>query len=206
MSASRDSGVVYVVDDDDAMRDSLRWLLRSAGYTVFAFASAAEFLRADRAEVRSCLLLDVRMPGLSGLELQQELNRAADTLPVIFLTGHGDIPMAVNAVKRGAFHFLEKPVDDAELLEVIDEALATHGGDAEQQAVRRAKALIATLTQREREVMELVALGRKNKQIAAELSVSVKTVEAHRAKVMEKTGAHSSAELAGLVFAAKRLK
>ena len=206
MTAARDSGVVYVVDDDDAMRDSLRWLLRSAGYTVFAYGSAAEFLRADHARGRSCLLLDVRMPGLSGLELQQELNRTADPLPVIFLTGHGDIPMAVNAVKRGAFHFLEKPVNDAELLEIIDAALASRVGDAEQQAVRRAQALIATLTQREREVMELVALGRKNKQIAAELNVSVKTVEAHRAKVMEKTGANSSAELAGLVFAAKRLK
>ena len=122
MTVSAESPLVYVVDDDEALRDSLRWLLESAGYRAATYSTAERFLAAYRPGVASCLVLDVRMPGLTGLELQQELNRRGQPLPIIFITGHGDVPMAVNAVKNGAFHFLEKPFKDAQLLEVIEQA------------------------------------------------------------------------------------
>jgi len=188
--------LVYVVDDDDAFRDSLRWLLESAGYRTALFPSAERFLESYRAGSGACLLLDVRMPGLSGIELQAELNRRGDRLPVIFLTGHGDVPMAVEAVKKGAFYFLEKPFDDRELLSLIEEAVQLDA-DALQERGRRLAAIarLASLTQREREVLELVVAGKKNKQIAEALGISVKTVEAHRARGMEKAGASSVAEL-----------
>jgi FixJ family two-component response regulator len=186
---------VYVVDDDEALRDSLRWLLESEGYRAATYSTAERFLAAYRPGVASCLLLDVRMPGLTGLEVQQELNRRGHPLPVIFITGHGDVPMAVNAVKNGAFHFLEKPFKDAQLLEVIEQAAKGGPGPAERAQRHCAAARLATLTQREREVLELVVNGRKNKQIAENLGISVKTVEAHRAHAMEKMGASSIAEL-----------
>ena len=195
MTAGAQSPLVYVVDDDEALRDSLRWLLESEGYRAATYATAERFLAAYRPGVASCLLLDVRMPGLTGLEVQQELNRRGHPLPIIFITGHGDVPMAVNAVKNGAFHFLEKPFKDAHLLEVIEEAAAGGPGPAERAQRYCAAARLATLTQREREVLELVVNGRKNKQIAEALAISVKTVEAHRAHAMEKMGASSIAEL-----------
>jgi len=186
--------LVCVVDDDDAMRDSLRWLLASAGYRTAVYPSAERFLACQRAQRATCLVLDVRMQGMTGLELQQELNRSGRAIPIIFITGHGDVPMAVNALKNGAFHFLEKPFDDAQLLALIEQAAA--GAPKLDDAQRcRAAARLATLTQREREVLDLVVNGRKNKQIAEELGISVKTVEAHRAHAMEKMGVGSVAEL-----------
>jgi FixJ family two-component response regulator len=196
--------LVYVVDDDDAMRDSLRWLLESTGYRVSAYSTAERFLAGYRPGVASCVVLDVRMPGLSGLELQQELNRRGEPLPIIFITGHGDVPMAVNALKSGAFHFLEKPFKDEQLLAVIEQAalLGTPAG-GEAARARCAAARLATLTQREREVMDLVVRGLKNKQIAEELTISVKTVEAHRARAMEKMEVGSVAELVRSMLDAK---
>ena len=196
MTVSAESPLVYVVDDDEALRDSLRWLLESAGYRAATYSTAERFLTAYRPGFASCLVLDVRMPGLTGLELQQELNRRGKSLPIIFITGHGDVPMAVTAVKNGAYHFLEKPFKDAQLLKVIEQAAARGGTGAGDDALRQcAAARLATLTQREREVLDLVVNGRKNKQIAEDLGISVKTVEAHRAHAMEKMGATSVAEL-----------
>ena len=204
MNAPIESRVVYVVDDDDAMRDSLRWLLESAGYRVSSYCSAERFLSAYKADHGSCLVLDVRMSGLSGLELQQELNRRGTALPIIFVTGHGDVPMAVDALKNGAFHFLEKPFKDAQLLALIDQASNQGEGVRPEQARRRcAAARLATLTQREREVMDLVVQGRKNKQIADDLGISVKTVEAHRARAMEKMDVSSVAELVQATLSGK---
>jgi RNA polymerase sigma factor (sigma-70 family) len=195
--------LVYVVDDDDALRDSLRWLLESAGYRVSSHVNAECFLRAYKAGFACCLVLDVRMPGVSGLELQQELLRRGAALPIIFVTGHGDVPMAVEAVKNGAFHFLEKPFKDEQLLRLIDSA-ARQAVPASEQAQRLcAAARLATLTQREREVMDLVVQGRKNKQIADDLRISIKTVEAHRARAMEKMDVSSVAELVRATLAAK---
>ena len=161
------SPTVYVVDDDPAMRSSLRWLIESVGLLVRTCGSAREFLDTYRDGEPGCLVLDVRMPGLTGLELQQELNRRGTPLPIIFVTGHGDVPMAVDALKGGAFHFLEKPFKGERLLELVEQA-ATSGTPVEAERARRrcAAARLATLTQREREVMDLVVLGRKNRQIA----------------------------------------
>lgn len=195
MMSSGNGRMVYVVDDDEAMRDSLRWLLESAGYRVSSYPSAERFLTAYRPDHAACLVLDVRMPGWSGLELQQELNRRGAPLPIIFVTGHGDVPMAVAAVKSGAFHFLEKPFKDERLLELIEQASNLGAPETEREQRRCAAARLATLTQREREVMDLVVQGRKNKQIADELAISVKTVEAHRARAMEKMDVSCVAEL-----------
>lgn len=188
--------LVYVVDDDDAFRDSLRWLLESAGYRATLFASAERFLAAYRTGTGACLLLDVRMPGLSGIELQAELNRRGEAIPIIFLTGHGDVPMAVEAVKKGAYDFVEKPFANTRLLALIEQVTsgeaATRHARAERQA---ATARLATLTEREREVLDRVSVGRRNKQIAEDLGISIKTVEAHRARAMEKMGVSSIAEV-----------
>lgn len=194
---------VYVVDDDEALRDSLRWLLESAGYRVAVYDSAESFLAAYRPGVAVCLVLDVRMPGATGLELQQELNRRNEHLPIIFITGHGGVPMAVDALKQGAFHFLEKPFRDDELLALIEHAAAT----ASEEAARRRStaARLASLTQREREVVELVVAGRRNKQIAEALGISVKTVEVHRARAMEKMGVRSIAELVQAMLRSRRV-
>ena len=193
MNAPLPATLVYVVDDDEAMRDSLRWLLESTGYRVSAYSSAEKFLSAYKPDVAACVVLDVRMPRLSGLELQQELNRRGENLPIIFITGHGDVPMAVNAVKSGAFHFLEKPFKDEQLLALIEQAATLLTRPA--PTGRCAAAKLATLTQREREVADLVVGGLKNKQIAEQLGISVKTVEAHRARAMEKMDVSSVAEL-----------
>ena len=204
MNGGSNGRLVYVVDDDEALRDSLRWLLESTGYRVAAYSTAERFLSAYKPGAASCLVLDVRMAGITGLELQQELNRRGETLPIIFVTGHGDVPMAVNAVKSGAFHFLEKPFKDEQLLALIEEASAVRRpAYAERVEGRCAAARLATLTQREREVMDLVVRGRKNKQIADELRISVKTVEAHRARAMEKMDVGSVAELVRATLSAK---
>lgn len=204
MSAVSNSRLVYVVDDDEAMRDSLRWLLESTGYRVATYSTAARFLSGYKPGAAACLVLDVRMPGLSGLELQQELNRRGESLPIIFITGHGDVPMAVSAVKKGAFNFLEKPFMDAQLLAIIEQAASAQSpATAEGVGGHCAAARLATLTQREREVMNLVVRGLKNKQIADELSISVKTVEAHRARAMEKMDVGSVAELVRATLSAQ---
>jgi FixJ family two-component response regulator len=204
MNAPAPATLVYVVDDDEAMRDSLRWLLESTGYRVTAYSTAERFLSAYKPGMAACVVLDVRMPGLSGLELQQELNRRSETLPIIFITGHGDVPMAVSAVKSGAFHFLEKPFKDEQLLGLIEQAALTRepAGAAGARG-RCAAARLSTLTQREREVMDLVVGGLKNKQIAEQLRISVKTVEAHRARAMEKMEVSSVAELVKATLDAK---
>ena len=204
MNAPDNRSIVCVVDDDDAFRDSLRWLLESTGYRVAAYSTAERFLAGYKPGTASCLVLDVRMPGLTGLELQQELNRRGVTLPIIFITGHGDVPMAVNAVKSGAFDFLEKPFKDAQLLALIEQAASLGASGAARAQGRCAAARLATLTQREREVMELVVRGLKNKKIAESLGISVKTVEAHRAKAMEKMDVGSVAELVQAILSAKQ--
>jgi len=187
---------IYIVDDDEALRDSLVWMLESSGYTVAAFDSAEAFLAAWRESMSGCLVLDVRMPGMSGLELFEELGRRRFSLPVIFITGHGDVPMAVSALKKGAADFIEKPFGDQEMLRLVEQCLEQERSSRskrklEADTVRR----LDHLTQREREVLDLIILGKLNKQIADVLGISIKTVEVHRARVMEKMGAHSLAEL-----------
>jgi two-component system, LuxR family, response regulator FixJ len=193
---------VYVVDDDEMFRKSLHWLLESVGLAVATFATAAEFLDAYRAGDPGCLVLDIRMPGMSGLQLQDELAARAICLPIVFLTAHGDVPMAVAAVKKGAVDFVQKPYNDQRLLDVVQDALQR---DADARAAderhRRTAALIAAMTPREREVMNAVVAGKTNKIIADELGVAVKTIEAHRARMMDKMGASSVAELVRLVTA-----
>ena len=204
MTWTQKNTLVYVVDDEEALRDSLRWLLESAGYKVLSYPTAERFLGGYRAGQAACLVLDVRMPGITGLQLQQELNRRGENLPIIFITGHGDVPMAVDAVKNGAFHFLEKPFKDAQLLRLIEQAATDGSTESLAHSRRRCiAAKLATLTQREREVMDLVVQGRRNKQIAEELDISVKTVEVHRARAMEKMGVSSVAELVSATLSAK---
>jgi two-component system response regulator FixJ len=191
---------VYIVDDDDAVRGAVRFLIRSVGLAAQVYASAQEFLAAYDRRDPGCLLLDVRMPGMSGLDLQQELNRRGATIPVVFITGHGDVPMAVEAMQQGAFDFLQKPFRDQDLLDRVQRALAR---DAETRAgCERAeiRTRLATLTPRETEVMELVTHGKANKVAGAELGVSQRTVEIHRAHVMEKMRAGSLAELVRMVL------
>ena len=194
--------IVYIVDDDDALRDSLAWLLDSAGYASESFASAEAFLGVYDEGMAGCLLLDVRMPGMSGLELYEELCSRHATLPVVFITGHGDVPMAVAALKRGAADFIEKPFNDEAMLRLVEQCLAN---EREHRSRRRQDAEVARrfdqLTQREREVLDLIIAGKLNKQIADVLGISIKTVEVHRARVMEKMRASSLAELVQNVLA-----
>jgi two-component system, LuxR family, response regulator FixJ len=190
---------VYVVDDDDGMRRALDTLLATVGYKTAVFSRPSEFLANFKADSPGCLVLDIRMPDMSGLELQQHLNRKGSMLPVIFITGHGDVPMAVQAMKEGAFEFIQKPFRDQDLLDRINHALKQ---DAENRSTvsRRAEVLhrVETLTPRERQVMDMVVNGAANKVIAIDLNLSERTVEIHRAKVMEKMGARSVAHLVKL--------
>jgi RNA polymerase sigma factor (sigma-70 family) len=197
------SETVFVVDDDQAMRKSLKWLIESVGMQVESYASADEFIRNYYPGRSGCLLLDVRMPGMSGLDLQEQFIRQNIKIPIIIITGHGDVPMAVRAMKAGAVDFIEKPFNDEFLLDSIRKALAL---DVQQRTFQAQRAEIATrlahLTPREHEVMEMVTNGKSNKEIANQLGVSTKTVEAHRARVMEKMEADSLAELVRMVMAA----
>src|SRR5580704_15978686 len=190
---------VHVVDDDDGMRRALEALLTTIGYKTAVFSRASEFLANFKADSPGCLVLDIRMPDMSGLELQQHLNRVGSMLPVIFITGHGDVPMAVQAMKEGAFEFVQKPFRDQDLLDRINHALKQ---DAENRntVARRADVLrrLESLTPRERQVMDMVVDGVANKVIAIDLDLSERTVEIHRAKVMEKMGARSVAHLVKL--------
>lgn len=187
---------VYIVDDDDAVRDSLRWLVESVGLKVETFASANEFLDVCDSSFSGCLVSDVRMQGMSGLELQEQLNLKDIKLPIIFITGFGDIQMAVHAMQAGAVDFITKPFNDQELLDRIQHAIEK-GEQAWEQQVHSnlIKSRYDLLTPREKEVMAKVVKGKLNKIIAADLNVSNKTVEAHRAKVMEKMQAANLAQL-----------
>ena len=190
---------VFVVDDDAAVRESLCWLVESAGLNAESYATAQAFLEAYDPRQPGCLVLDVRMPGLSGLDLQEQLAAQGIMLPVIIITGHGEVPMAVRAMKGGAIDFIEKPFSDQLLLDRAREAIAQDAQNRVEQA-RRAEvaARLALLTPREREVMEMVVSGKANKQVGASLGISQKTVEAHRAQVMRKTRADSLAKLVQL--------
>jgi two-component system response regulator FixJ len=193
--------MVYVVDDDDGVRASIRLLLKSVGIAATPMASAQEFLAAYDPAQPGCLVLDIRMPGMSGLELQQQLNLRGAILPVLFITGHGDVPMAVDAMQHGAFDFLQKPFRDQELIDRVQKALARDRENrAASQAHDQIRARLDTLTPREREVLQLLAQGRQNKVMAAELGLSQRTVEIHRAHVMEKMGAGSVAQLVRMVL------
>ncbi|QTR49232.1 response regulator transcription factor [Candidatus Thiothrix anitrata] len=191
---------VFIVDDDPAVRDSLRWLLESMRLRVATFDSAEAFLKFYTMHMVGCLILDVRMPGMSGLQLQQHLTKQQYALPIIFITGHGDIPMAVRAMQAGAKYFLEKPFEDQMLLDYVNEALAL---DKENQQARlrltTIRARIANLTDRETEVMNLVISNHSNKEIAEKLGVSIKTVEFHRSHMMEKMHASSLIDLLNMV-------
>jgi len=196
-----DETTVYIVDDDPAILDSLQALVESEGYRAITFGSAVDFLASDEpAGAAGCLIADVRMPGMGGLELQQELNARGVRLPVIIMTGHGDIPLAVSAMKAGAVDFLEKPFDENALLGSIRRATDKPEIATEvQQILDR----MAALTPREKEVLELLVLGRANKVIAYELSISPRTVEIHRARVMDKMSARSLAELVRMAISVK---
>jgi len=194
---------VFVVDDDEAMRQSLCWLIESVDMRVETYDSADAFIKAYYPGRAGCLLLDVRMPGMSGLDLQEYFVREQIPIPIIIITGHGDVPMAVRAMKAGAVDFIEKPFNDEALLDGIRKALSEDADQRQLQAERaEIAARLAQLTPREHEVMEMVTNGRANKDIAQQLGVSAKTVEAHRARVMEKMQAGSLAELVRMVLTA----
>lgn len=188
---------IYLVDDDDAIRDALSWMLRCQGLAVRCWDSAEAFLADYRLEMRGCLVLDIRMQAMSGTELFDRLRAQGYRLPTIFLTGHGDVPLAVQALKDGAFDFIEKPCDDTQLLERIRQALEREGERQRQEESRLSlEECLASLTGREREVMEGILAGKLNKVIAAELNIAMRTVEVHRARVFEKLGVRSAVELA----------
>jgi FixJ family two-component response regulator len=188
--------IVFVVDDDASLRDALGSLLRSVGLRVEVFGSAADFLRSKLPDAVSCLVLDVRLPGVSGLDFQAELAKAGIHIPIIFITGHGDIPMTVRAMKAGAVEFLTKPFRDQDLLDAVQVALERdRSRRAEDKAVHDLRTRFESLTPREQEVIGLVTAGLMNKQVAAELGVSEITVKVHRGNVMKKMGARSLADL-----------
>ncbi|HYA44769.1 MAG TPA: response regulator transcription factor [Acidimicrobiales bacterium] len=193
--------VVFIVDDDEAVRSSLRLLLKSVGLVPTALGSAREFLQKYDPTQPGCLVLDVRMPEMSGLELQEQLNLMGAVIPVIFITGHGDVPMAVEAMQAGAFDFLQKPFRDQDLIDRIQRALEkdrTNRALLQERAVIRQR--LESLTPREREVLDMVTSGKPNKIMASDLGVSQRTVEIHRARVMEKMGATSLAQLVRMVM------
>ncbi|HTF16097.1 MAG TPA: response regulator [Burkholderiales bacterium] len=196
MHPDQQSPIAYVVDDDESIRALWRWLMESNGIAVRTFATAAEFIESYRNGDAGCLVLDLKLPGMSGLELQEYLNRKDIEIPIVFVTGHGDVPAAVSAIKGGAIDFIQKPFSYRDVLSVIEKAFER---DAKIREKRTRRSLIAgrlaSLTDREREVLQRVIDGKQNKVIARELDISVKTVEFHRAKMMEKAGVHSVAEL-----------
>jgi len=195
----------YVVDDDESIRALWRWLMESNGIAVKTFATAAAFIESYRSGDAGCLVLDLKLPGMSGLELQQYLNRKDIEIPIVFVTGHGDVPAAVSALKGGAVDFIQKPFSHREVLSIIEKAFQRDAEIREKHArLSIIASRLATLTEREREVLQRVIEGKPNKIIAGELDISMKTVEFHRAKVMEKMGVTSVAEL--VQFAMQQLE
>ena len=196
MSLIPKKGTVYVVDDDEAVRDSLQWLLEGKDYRVRCFESAESFLsRYDAREV-ACLIVDIRMGGMTGLELQSRLIEVGSPLPIVFITGHGDVPMAVDTMKKGAMDFIQKPFKEDQLVALVERMLdQAKDAFAEFQSAASRDALMARLTLREAQVLERIVAGRLNKQIADDLGISIKTVEAHRANIMEKLNANTVADL-----------
>jgi RNA polymerase sigma factor (sigma-70 family) len=198
---------VFIVDDDDGFRDSLQMLCTSVGLEVETFASAAEFLEQAELGREGCLVLDIRMPGMSGLELQHELADRGAQWPILFITGHGDVPMAVSALKAGAYDFLTKPFPHQELLDRIHAALRQDAaGRTREERVEKLAERLEKLTPREREVMDLVVAGLANKVVASRLGISQRTVEIHRAQVMEKMAADSLAHLVRMAVALEQLE
>ena len=199
-----DGSLVLVIDDDESVRKALSRLIQSVGLDVETFPSAQAFLAEDLPEGASCLVLDVRMPGLSGLDLLEELRQAGVETPVIFITGHGEVPLSVRAMKAGAVDFLEKPFNDQQLLDAIHQAIASDEPVRRERAARaEVQRRFETLTHREREVLVLVVTGLLNKEIGAELRVSEKTIKVHRARVMEKMEANSLPHLVRMAQKAK---
>ena len=193
--------IVYIIDDDHAMAESLSWIIESIGVKVKTYGRAQEFLEEYESQQHGCLLLDVRMPGMSGPELQLKLNELGATLPIIFISGHGDVPLAVRVMKAGAVDFLTKPFNDQVLLESINKALRLDKTSREkQQENAQAEAKFALLSPREVQVLQGIVAGKQNKVISAELNISLKTVEAHRASVMKKMSVKSVPELVKLVL------
>lgn len=205
MTASEVEPTVHVVDDDPAVRDGLVWLFASRGLTVTQWESGESFLDGGGASARGCVLLDVRMGGMSGLEVLDRLEEQGSILPVIVLTGHGDVPVAVQSLKKGAIDFVEKPFDAEDLVERVQAALALELRRQEAAtATRTVERQLATLSAREREVMELMLKGLLNKQIADDLGIAMRTVEVHRARILEKFSVRSAVELAGRLAARRR--
>ena len=196
MSLIPKRGTVYVVDDDEAVRDSVQWLLEGQDFRVRSFESAEVFLaRYDPREV-ACLIVDIRMDGMSGLELQDRLIERNSPLPIAFITGHGDVPLAVDTMKKGALDFIQKPFNEQQLVPLVERMLEqARANFAEHQQAASRDALLSKLTGREAQVLERIVAGRLNKQIADDLGISIKTVEAHRANIMEKLGANTVADL-----------
>ena len=187
---------VYIIDDDGAVRDSMGMLLDSADFKNRRFESADDFLDHHDGSLRGCLVLDIRMPGITGLELQQRLIKIDSTLPIIFITGHGDVPMAVKAMRHGAIDFLRKPINEQDLLDRIEQAMRQESSIWDERVGRdQSQLLIDSLTEREKEVFQLVAEGAANKVVAVDLGISERTVEVHRSQVMKKLGVRTLAQL-----------
>ncbi len=190
------ASTVYIVDDDEAVRDSLRWLLEANDYNVECFSGGEQFLEAYNPDRVAVLIADVRMPGMSGLELQEELIKRKAPIPIVFITGHGDVPMAVSTMKKGAVDFLEKPFNETELRNIVARMLEEAVERVEQERMKQSQQeVMSRLTSREQQVLERIVAGRLNKQIAGDLNISIKTVEAHRANIMVKLEVTTVADL-----------
>ncbi len=207
MSLIPKKGTVYVIDDDEAVRDSLQWLLEGKDYRVRCFDSAESFLNRFDAREVACLIVDIRMGGMTGLELQSRLIESNSPLPLAFITGHGDVPMAVDTMKKGAMDFIQKPFNEEQLVPLVERMLeqAKESFSEFQNALNR-DALMGRLTLRESQVLERIVAGRLNKQIADDLGISIKTVEAHRANIMEKLGANTVADLLKIALGPNAVK
>jgi FixJ family two-component response regulator len=207
MSLIPKKGTVYVVDDDEAVRDSLQWLLEGKDYRVRCFESAESFLNRYEPRDVACLIVDIRMGGMTGLELQDRLLENRVPLPIVFITGHGDVPMAVESMKKGAMDFIQKPFDENLLLELVERMLQQANNTfSDSQVAAGRDALINKLTMRETQVLERIVAGRLNKQIANDLGISIKTVEAHRANIMEKFNANTVADLLKIAIGSSATK
>ncbi|MBU6436747.1 MAG: response regulator transcription factor [Betaproteobacteria bacterium] len=205
MKLQAPKGTVYVVDDDEAVRDSIQWLLEADGFRVKSFESSETFLSRYDPRETACLILDVRMSGMSGMELQDKLIERRAPLPIIFITGHGDVPMAVESMKKGAMDFIQKPFDEQQLRDMVVRMLdVARERQAQYHDSATRDALLSKLTGREAQVLERIVAGRLNKQIADDLGISIKTVEAHRANIMEKLGANTVADLLKIALGTRK--